>query len=116
MAHRISEQQAEARRNERAIEVLLAAMDEIAKAEGAFSRDPLTHAENTIHNMTNLAKYEAAIAREILDGTYDPSCATCGEPTDAPCDICDECRAEQDKEGDRQMRARKAGVWSEDCG
>ena len=29
---------------------------EIAKGEGAFSRDPLTHASNTIENMTDIAR------------------------------------------------------------
>ena len=31
------------------------ALREIAKKEGAFSRDPLTHAENTIDDMAGIA-------------------------------------------------------------
>lgn len=34
---------------------LLAALREIAKGEGAYSMDPLTHAGNTIENMKELA-------------------------------------------------------------
>ena len=42
---------------------LLEALNEIAKGEGAYSRDPLTHAGNTITSMKNIAtsairKYE----------------------------------------------------------
>ena len=33
----------------------LAALKEIAKMEGPYSRDPLTHAENVIENLTNIA-------------------------------------------------------------
>ena len=40
---------------------LLAALEEIAKGEGAFSRDPLTHAENTIEAMQSIAR--AAITK-----------------------------------------------------
>jgi len=35
---------------------LLAALEEIAKGEGAFSLDPLTHAGNTIENMKAIAR------------------------------------------------------------
>jgi len=35
---------------------LLAALSEIEKGEGAFSRDPLTHASNTIENMKRIAR------------------------------------------------------------
>ena len=34
---------------------MLEALKEIAKMEGAYSRDPLTHAENVIENLTNIA-------------------------------------------------------------
>jgi len=37
-------------------ERLRQALAEIAKGEGAFSRDPLTHASNTIDNMKRLAE------------------------------------------------------------
>lgn len=40
-------------------EVLLKALEKIAKAEGPFSRDPLQHATNTIQDMVAIA--EAAI-------------------------------------------------------
>jgi len=36
-------------------------LQEIIRGEGAFSRDPLTHAENTIKNMTELAKKAVGI-------------------------------------------------------
>lgn len=35
---------------------LLEALKEIAKGEGAFSRDPLKHASNTIENMIGIAE------------------------------------------------------------
>ena len=34
---------------------MLEALKEIAKMEGPYSRDPLTHAENVIENLTNIA-------------------------------------------------------------
>jgi hypothetical protein len=40
---------------------LLAALEEIAKGEGPYSLDQLTHAENVIANMVNIAN--AAIAK-----------------------------------------------------
>ena len=40
----------------------LAALKEIAKMEGAYSRDPLTHAENVIENLTNIANKAIAKA------------------------------------------------------
>lgn len=40
---------------------MLAALEEIAKGEGRFSRDPLTHATNTVEDMQALAV--AAIAK-----------------------------------------------------
>ena len=43
-----------------AVERLIAALAEIAKGEGAYSRDPLIHAGNTIDNMKGIAK--AALA------------------------------------------------------
>ena len=45
-------------------EALVEALAEIAKGEGAFSRDPLTHAGNTIDNMKRLATAALALARE----------------------------------------------------
>jgi hypothetical protein len=35
---------------------LVKALEEIAKGQGAFSRDPLTHASNTIDDMKTLAR------------------------------------------------------------
>jgi|GEM_PF-7034796 len=46
---------------------LEAALREIAKGEGAFSRDQLTHAENCIDNMKS-------IAQEALQGKAGVSC------------------------------------------
>ena len=39
----------------REIKRLRAALSEISKGEGAFSRDPLTHATNTIESMKQIA-------------------------------------------------------------
>jgi len=39
----------------KAAQEMLEALKEIAKMEGAYSRDPLTHAENVIENLTNIA-------------------------------------------------------------
>ena len=44
------------------IEVLEGSLREIAKGEGRFSRDPLTHATNTIEDMKAIA--EAALRGE----------------------------------------------------
>ena len=41
---------------------LLDALKEIAKMEGPYSRDPLTHAENVIENLTNIANKAIAKA------------------------------------------------------
>ena len=41
---------------------LLSALKEIAKMEGPYSRDPLTHAENVIENLTNIANKAIAKA------------------------------------------------------
>ena len=38
------------------IEKLLAALEVIAQREGVFSRDPLTHAANTIDKMERIAR------------------------------------------------------------
>ncbi len=38
------------------IEKLLTAMEEITQRKGAYSRDPLTHAENTIDSMERIAR------------------------------------------------------------
>lgn len=46
-----------------AVPDLLAALEEIAKGEGAYSRDPLTHAENTIDAMKALASAAIQKAR-----------------------------------------------------
>lgn len=43
---------------------LLAALEEIAKGEGAFSLDPLTHAGNTIDNMKEIARAAIEKAKE----------------------------------------------------
>ena len=37
------------------IERLRAALTEVSKGEGAFSRDPLTHASNTVDSMKQIA-------------------------------------------------------------
>ena len=42
---------------------LLAALREITKGEGAFSRDPLTFANNTIENMKEIANTAIAKAK-----------------------------------------------------
>ena len=42
---------------------LLAALEEIAKGEGAFSMDPLSFASNTIENMKEIANAAIAKAR-----------------------------------------------------
>jgi hypothetical protein len=42
---------------------LLEALEEIARREGAYSRDPLTHAENTIDNMERIARDAIAKAQ-----------------------------------------------------
>ncbi len=42
--------------------VLYEALVQIAKGEGRFSRDPLTHASNTIEDMKLLAKSALALA------------------------------------------------------
>lgn len=44
-----------------AFPALVAALREIAKGEGAFSRDPLTHAANCLDSMKEIAR--AALAR-----------------------------------------------------
>ena len=46
---------------------LRAALREIAKARGAYSRDPLTHAGNTIESMAEIAKAALAHTWEIPD-------------------------------------------------
>jgi hypothetical protein len=46
-------------------EMLRAALKQIAKCEGAYSRDPLTHAGNVIEQSKRIA--ESALA-----GTFDP--------------------------------------------
>lgn len=50
--------------DQRDIEIrrLRSALVEVAKREGAFSRDPLTHANSTIENMASIA--EAALSSE----------------------------------------------------
>ena len=45
------------------ITMLLGALKEIAKGEGAFSLDPLKHANNTIQNIIDIA-YDAMKATE----------------------------------------------------
>ena len=45
---------------------LLYALKEIAKTEGPYSRDPLTHAENVIENLTNIANKAIAKVEGIL--------------------------------------------------
>ena len=42
--------------NQQYTSTLVAALQEIAKGEGPFSRDPLTHAENTIEAMKEIAR------------------------------------------------------------
>ena len=41
---------------------LVAALEEIAKGEGPFSRDPLTHAENIIEAMKEIARAALELA------------------------------------------------------
>lgn len=47
------------------VRALVAALTQITKGEGRFSRDPLTHASNTIEDMIQLA--ERALAAERGD-------------------------------------------------
>ncbi len=47
--------------------VVVIRLKEIAKGEGEFSRDPITHAINTIENMKRLAKEALEILKEDLD-------------------------------------------------
>lgn len=44
-------------------DALVKALEEIAKGQGAFSRDPLTHASNTIDDMKGLAREALAKAK-----------------------------------------------------
>jgi len=46
----------------------LKALKEIAKTEGAYSRDPLTHAENVIENMASIANKAIAKAEGDNNG------------------------------------------------
>jgi hypothetical protein len=48
-------------------EELINALQEIAKGEGAFNRDPLKHAENTIENMKTIARKALQKTREGSD-------------------------------------------------
>ena len=43
---------------------LVGALEKITMGEGAFSRDPLTHAENCIDDMKALARAALALAKE----------------------------------------------------
>ena len=52
------------------------ALEQIAKGEGRYSRDPLTHASNTIEDMT-------ALARAALDADRGASLQD-GRPTTSP--------------------------------
>ena len=57
---------AEARRRAEAYPALVAALLEISKGEGPYSRDPLTHASNTIEAMKQLAQDAlAALQQEV---------------------------------------------------
>lgn len=42
---------------------LLSALEEIARREGAYNRDPRIHAENTIDNMERIARTAIAAAK-----------------------------------------------------
>lgn len=53
------------RRKLKSREALLATMREIAKGKGAYSRDPLTHAGNTIESMKTMATDAVAEADEL---------------------------------------------------
>ncbi len=44
---------------------MLTALKEISKGAGAFSRDPLEHATNTIEEMKEMAKEAIAKAQEV---------------------------------------------------
>ena len=45
--------------------MVVEALGQIAKGEGAFSMDPLTHAENTIANMIEIANEALAKAKPV---------------------------------------------------
>lgn len=55
----------DATHNDAAACMHLEALKEIAKREGAYSRDPMEHARNTIDNM-------ASIADAAINGTFKP--------------------------------------------
>ena len=52
------------------IEQLKEIVDKIERGEGAYSRDVLKHAENTIQNMKKLASKALGILQEISEGVY----------------------------------------------
>lgn len=52
---------------QQAAEIMYAALIEIQKGEGRFSRDPLTHADNTIEDLTGLAAKALERVNEILE-------------------------------------------------
>ena len=54
----------ELRKAQERIAELEAVLTEIAKGEGAFSRDRLTHAENCVDNMKDLARNALAQGQE----------------------------------------------------
>jgi len=49
------------------INEVLTILEEAAKGEGAFNRDPIVHAENTIDNMKALIGEAIAKLKEIKD-------------------------------------------------
>lgn len=51
--------------------VMRKALEEIAKREGAFSRDPLTHCQNTVDSMEAIAT--AALAQARPQGSQKPA-------------------------------------------
>lgn len=51
--------------NQALIKELKRALDEISKGKGAFSLDPLKHAQNTIENMKFLARHALTHAKEM---------------------------------------------------
>lgn len=72
--------EAELRTAQAEIERLKCALSEIAEACGAFTRDPLTHARNTVESMVDTANaaLEQSGGRRTMTGDL---CAVCGKGT-----------------------------------
>ena len=66
-----------------------AALEEIAKGEGAYNHDPLIHAGNTLDNMKALARAAIPVA-EMLEKTLERiRDHSVGTTADGPCIECE---------------------------